>query len=519
MNWHITIIYVILTLQFHGQGGFKRQFYNPGSINNHATGIFQKPDGSYIAGGIVTDTIQGYLTNRLAIIGLDVNGHQQWLKKYGNHKFEYFSGGIATPWFYFDRNFLYHTGVVKDSLNKIYGVLIKFDLNGDTIWQKTYKDSSFKINCQRVTKSVDGGLLISGMKVDDSTVGNSPVLVIKTDTNGNELWRKSVNKGFPNTHDGKAILQDSASKKIVTVGYQTIGNASNWWFYDNILILDSLGNKLAQHNFAGPDGGTLTDLIQTKDGKFVAVGFKVYPQMIGGTNLRKSFAVKFDVNTPNPPIWRINFDKLVLNNVFSYIAELDNEDIMIGGTLDTMILHNMNNNNLIRLTRVDKNGAVKWNQYYNYKTNSPGTGNNMGLWSLNRTNDKGFIASIEIANSPMPNPFFFVKFDSTGCDSTLEYCEILASVGSNEKESLKNLVSLFPNPFKNEINIEINNGHTISENLGFRITNLLGKTLIEGNLKEHLNNKPINLVELPSGVYFFEAVIDNRKYHYKILKE
>ncbi len=87
-------------------------------------------------------------------------------------------------------------------------------LNGDTLWQKTYRDTLRDIYCQRVTKGVDGTLLISGVKFDVSTVGNNPLLVIKTDTNGVEIWRKEVNKNFPNDHDGKAILQDSASKKM-----------------------------------------------------------------------------------------------------------------------------------------------------------------------------------------------------------------------------------------------------------------------------------------------------------------
>src|SRR5205085_579713 len=66
-------------------------------------------------------------------------------------------------------------------------------------------------------------------------------LILKTDANGNELWRKKINKISPNVQDGKSIVQDSASKKIAIVGYQYINGTNN---YDNLLILDSLGTKI-----------------------------------------------------------------------------------------------------------------------------------------------------------------------------------------------------------------------------------------------------------------------------------
>ncbi len=136
-NWHThftlnmkirtTILFFFVQAILFSQGGFKRQFKLPGVINHLATGIYQKANGDYIAGGIIFDTVQGYSSNRLAIMGLNANGQLQWTKKYGSYKFEYFAGGMATPWFYFDGNFLYHAGVIRDSLNEIYGVLMKFD--------------------------------------------------------------------------------------------------------------------------------------------------------------------------------------------------------------------------------------------------------------------------------------------------------------------------------------------------------------------------------------------------------
>lgn len=102
-----------------------------------------------------------------------------------------------------------------------------------THFGKKYYDLYRDIICQMVTKSVDGGFLVTGLA---QSTGSNTLLLIKTDINGNELWRKYISKTAPNGQDAKIILQDSVSKKIVTVGYQYYpGNSIR----DNVVIFDS----------------------------------------------------------------------------------------------------------------------------------------------------------------------------------------------------------------------------------------------------------------------------------------
>lgn len=511
MKLRIGIVFLFLPLLFFSQGGFKRQFNLPGVVSNHSKGIYQKPNGDYIAGGIVIDTLQGFSFNRLAIMGLDANGQLQWSKKYGDLKFEYLAG-MGSPWFYYDGTFLYHAGSVRDSNNKYIGVFIKFDQNGDTVWQKRFYDTLQYVIPQMVTKSVDNGFLITGFFASPMII-NSPMMIIKTNSSGIELWRKKIHKSVPDAQEGKAILQDSASKKIVIVGNQAIGNSTNWWFYDNVLILDSLGNNLSQHHFTGSTGGALVDLIQTKDGKFVAVGNSISSQQVGSTNLVRSFAVKFDVNTPSPPIWKFLFDKLEFVNVFTYINELDNGDMMLGGTIDTLQLFNQTTNALIRLTRINKNGIVKWNKYYNYKFNAPNSDNNMGIWCLNPTSDKGYIAAIEVSNNPNPNPFFFVKFDSTGCDSTEEYCKLMAEVGVNEFNSQDINFRVYPNPAFNHIYFDLAD----IKKAELLISSLLGELLIQ--VPGYESKTPVSLETIEQGLYIYQLRSNGVVRSGKFLKE
>lgn len=526
----ILFIFIFSACLFHSYSqGFRTRYKEPHTANNSARAIFEISTGNYIGAGFATDTSSGYARSSLALMGLDALGQVQWVKKHHGGSIEYINNPFSRKSFFKQGNNLYFAGAARDSAGgngRMFGVLIKYNLNGDTIWRKTYHgaDSLEDVVPQMGTASVDGGFLMTGFFQHWGSSGSRPCLLIKTNVNGNELWRQQINKIGHNVSDGKAIIQDSTTKKIAIVGYQYIGTPNSFYASDHILVTDSVGTKLYQGKFSGSYGGQALDLIQTSDKKLLMVGQQFYQYSPQTFLKQKAFAVKFNINTPASSIWRIDQSHLVSNtDQFIDAIVLQNGNILIGGIIDSIIGPSspspLLSNTVAKFIVVDNNGNIKSKRYYDYYPKDTLLNQYHFLNSISLCSDNGWVTSMRSSAIPNPNPFFFIRYDSSGCDSTLEYCEMLASVGYNEKESLKNLISLFPNPFKNEINIEINNGHTISENLGFRITNLLGKTLIEGNLKVHLNNKPINLVELPSGVYFFEAVIDNRKYHSKILKE
>lgn len=478
---------LIYSLSLQAQGGFKRQFKLPYAFLNDSKAVFETTPNNYMAMGIVVDTLNGFTTNRLTFVGLNNQGQPQWVKKYGNAKFEHLNNVLISKWYVKEAGYLYYTGCVKDSNNKQLSVLLKVDFNGDTMWQKKYTDPSQDIICQMLTKSVDDGFLITGFA---QSTGNNPLLLIKTDNNGNELWRKYISKTNPNVHDGKVIIQDSASKKIVTIGYQYYpGNSLR----DNVVICDSLGNKISQQTYSGIYGGWLLDAIQTKDKKIVAVGKAIYPQTLGGTNLTKSFIVKFDINNPWPPIWKIDdVGPLVITNTFTRIHELDNEDLIVSGLQDTMQQHNLPTNNIQRLTRISKNGVVLWHKYYDYSPNH-NVDNNMQILGFEKTSDKGFVAAIEVVNTN-PNPFFIVKFDSTFCDSTPGYC---STVGLPETQIEPHDINIYPNPANDILNIELLNTNIIN----LSISNNLGQIILEEELNSIGNKTHIPVKSLPNGFY------------------
>lgn len=507
MRLYYSILIFLCSLLSLSQG-FKVRHYLPGVKNHLSKAIFETAPGNYIGGGIIVDSAQGIYSNRLCIMGLDAQGQVQWTKKYGNYKFEYLNNSLISRSFYKRGNNIYYTGCVKDSNNKYVGILVKFNLNGDTLWQKVFRDSQ-EVIPQLVTSSVDGGFLITGFF--QST--NRSVLLIKTDINGDELWRKKISKVNPDVNDGKAVLQDSASKKIVIVGYQYIVGSKS---YDNVLIVDSLGTKLNQLTFGGY-GGILVDLIQTKDSYFIAVGQKIYPTTVNGTNLIKSFALKFDVNNPSTLIWKLDsFDKLGFINFFTCIKELPNGDLLLTGAIDTLRLLNQNTNCLARLTLLKPNGVLVWNRYYNYKTNAANVNNHMGIRSIELTSDGGYVAAIECINFPNPNPFFFVKWDSLGCDSTLAYCQAM-TIGL-EKNSPGNAdISVYPNPGQGLFYLSVPEAEA-GEELWVNVTDLSGRIVKQVEIEQ--GKQLLDLKELSSGIYVVNVKDQKRTlYNGRLVKQ
>lgn len=503
MRYPCILIFFCLPFFILGQGGFRTRPLTPPGINSYSKFIFETSPGNYIAGGLISDTLNGSGVNSMVISGLNSTGQVLWTKKYRNKKLQYVYNTFVTRTFLKQGNFLYHACSVLDSNGKYNGALLKFNLNGDTLWQKIYRDTVFGLIPQMVTGSVDGGFLITGYFI----VGN-PCLLIKTDANGNELWRKKITKVTPSVLDGKAIIQDSASKKIVIVGYQFIGGTNS---FENVLILDSLGNKINQNSY-NSNGGILFDLIQTKDKKFVAVGQKIYPQTLGGYNLIRSFALKFDVDSPSVPLWKIDgYDELSLTNNFSCIYELDNGDMLIGGDLDTTHTKQLTDNYFHRLIKIDKNGNVISKRLYDYRKDT-GSTYSQSLSSLSPGQNGSILAAFQLYNAS-PNPFFFVKYDSTGCDSSAAHCATLNLVGIGETKTDETGLKIYPNPVKDFLSFET----TSTEEMEARFTDVLGREVTRQRMTQ--NNK-IDVRNLENGMYLI-TISRNKKIisKTKIIKE
>lgn len=473
------------------------------SLMGVARGVFQTNQGNYISCGIVVDSLNGQTFNRLAILSLNSSGDLQWIKKYGSINFEYLDNSFISRSFYRKGNSFFYTGCVRDSANKYIGVLIKFNLNGDTLWQKIFRDPNQDVVPQGLTSCEDGGFLLTGFFQNWVSPSNT-CLLIKTDANGVELWRKDLNKSAPNTQDGKAVFQDSITKKILIIGYQYIGNSSSWNTFDNIIILDSVGTVLTQKHF---NSAYLFDLLQTKDNKIIAIGATQEYSPTDNEYYHNSYMVKFNLNNPSLPIWKVtHYDQIARINNFNCITELLDGDILIGGAIDSIKTTDTILKTKVRFIKINPtNGNVIWRKDYSYPINDKSFYTEFAVTSLEATSDGGWVAAIRV-NNVYTMPLLYVKYDSIGCDTSAEWCKSVALGVSEFERSTGWHFDIYPNPSSKFIYLSAE--IPSNKKLDIEVHDLTGR-LIE-QFRMDSKSKEIEIFGYKDGVYIFNIIYEGR---------
>ena len=512
MRLFLLAIFITLFVFCKSQGGFHRTYYPAHSASSYCTDAFEAPNGQIILTGTTADTIKN--ANLLCIVGTDANGNFLWSKKYGRSTFEYLANGFISRSVITDANNFYLYSAALDSNNKYFSVFMKFDYNGDTLWQKKYYDPTDHLYIQGVTKSVDNGFLMTGFFEGSLET----TLLIKTDNNGNELWRKKIQKGTGiNTQVGHKIIQDSATGKIVIAGHQYEADQTqpaNFSGYANVIVTNSIGIVLSKMIYSGACGSGFRDLIQTRDKKCIAVGSIDQCNNYGGGSLgvrrKKGFIVKFDLNNLNPEILLKEFDTLSTTNHITAITELDNSDLVVIGHLDLSETLNQGNQTLIRIIKLDKNGNVKWKKYLDRDKIYENT---QEVTSINKMANGGFVMAGQVPfRYPAIKPYLLIKIDSIACDSSATHCATLNLVEIKEVVSGGIRFKIYPNPFKDQLSIETNypEADLILRDVSGRVVKRIRIT----------QNTSISLGELSSGMYLITLVRGKEIIHHeKIIKE
>jgi len=463
-----------------------------GSLSGTSGNVIETPTGTYIVIGVTQDTLKNKTVSRLTLVGTDSQGNFLWRKSYGRYNFEYLN--VISNGSVKDNNGFLISICVKDSVTPQFGALIKFNYNGDTLWQKKYKETlPDDLIALNFTKSVDGGYLITGFS--QSTTGTR-CLVLKTDINGNELWRKKIAKNAPNMNMGYSIVQDTVTKNLIITGLHYIGNSSSWTSQAMILILDSLGNNPIRKSIDNNNGGGLNNLIQLKDKNFIASGqWGVNPNY--GTSM--ATLIKFDIT--GKTIWLRVFPEVNTGNVFGTTVELKNEDIAAIAFTDAVI-----NPRRTEFLILNKNSQLKSRKYIGsaFYTQPPNQYATEAMPSMHLTSDKGFILSSWFPNKQAPHPYSIIKLDSTGCDTTEQWCTSVA-LGNEKLGMLNDKFKMFPNPATDVLNLELSN---YAENkLQIKITD------INGSVLENLELEPNQSFQLNSSAYspglYFVAISQN----------
>ncbi len=470
----------------------------------YSNDVIETTPNNYVIIGQTYDTIGAQLHWRLTLTGIDQNYNQIWKKSYGSNNFNYTHYLFGPIPIIKKGGFLLSTLFVQDSNYKQPGVFIKFNFNGDTIWQKKYYVNNDEFFITSVCPSVDNGFLITGaVQTSTPSYNGHPYsceYLLKTDENGNKLWDKRFYRAnLDETQIGYKIIQDSLTKKIIMVGAQDVGSTQ----YSNVMILDSLGNLITQRGSNGSFGSALLDIIKLKDDNYVGIGGTAHPDyIVNGDVTASSSLTKFDIN--GTLIFKKDFDTLTGNNTCNRILVNKNDDFYIGGALSTLYNHNMGINDLSRIMKIDKNGNLLWKKYFDNYTNNT---NQDGLSGMILSSDGNIVFTnyLNGGNVPRPLNYSFYKTDTSYCDVNAIGC--YTYVGINENELSKQKIKIYPNPVTNFCTINL------SELSNFKIVtidvkNTLGQILFKTTINEP--NYILNTSTFNGGLYFIIVTQNNQ---------
>jgi hypothetical protein len=185
------------------------------TVTGHS--IIRTSDGNYALAGETNTSA----TNNLDVylIKADINGNMIWNKTYGGTGVDTSSSLIQTS----DGGYAVAGSTTSFGDGTIDFWLTKLDANGNMQWNKTYGGAGSD-SASSLVQASDGGYVIAGT-TNSSGAGNTDAWIVKTDTNGNAQWNETL--GGPFNDAANAVVQTSDSG-FVYAGY--FSNSSTNYF-------------------------------------------------------------------------------------------------------------------------------------------------------------------------------------------------------------------------------------------------------------------------------------------------
>ena len=253
--------------------------------------VVQARDGGYAITGY-TNFFPGAKSD-MYLAKTDANGNLMWNKTYPDTLDGLGKSVIQTS----DGGYAIVGDKYLDDYAQADACLVKTDANGNMQWNKTFGGTNYDLG-NWVVQASDGGYAIAGTTYSFGIYYANPWL-IKTDINGNALWNKTYGGTIGGIRSGVNITGAYAHCVIQTsdggyaIGASTAPNdnlISLNWNYGAPYLVKTDANGTQQWNQTYLDdpasGYNVLQVVQTADGGYALGGARMYgsPYFSGDTN-------------------------------------------------------------------------------------------------------------------------------------------------------------------------------------------------------------------------------------------
>jgi len=232
-----------------------------GNSDSMGYGISQTSDLGYILVAEQTETKgPDDWPPDLWLIKTDSIGNIEWNKTYGGDDIDECYRVIQTN----DAGYLAVGGSCSYAIGGRDGWILKTDSNGEELWNKSFGGLSYDVFSE-VKQLIDSSILLAGTSITDN---KKDFWFIKTDKNGNISWEKTYDKGHDETLN--SFIQ------TIDAGYLLIGKRIEYYGDDSdayIIKTDSEGNEIWNQTYGGSKSEGFTTADITSDGGYIFTGY------------------------------------------------------------------------------------------------------------------------------------------------------------------------------------------------------------------------------------------------------
>jgi hypothetical protein len=463
-----------------------------GIDHDMAQSVIETSDGSYLTACKTLSYGSGDYD--IWLVKTDLYGDTLWTKTYGGTDGEYFPHIIETS----DQSFLiagfsfsYGSGSHNDS--DIW--LIKTDVNGDTLWTKTYGGYSWEYAAHiSVIETSDESYLIAGLTGSFGS-GLEDAWLIKTNMNGDTLWTKTYGGSL---YEGANSIIETSDQSYLFVGQTGSIDSAN--FNAWLVKTDHNGDTLWTKTFGELDWSRAYSVIETSDHSYLIAG-KFYSYDSGSAD---SWLIKtdYDGNT----LWTRTYGGSSYD-IFETVIETSDQTFLITGSTESFGSGERD----IWLIKTDLDGEPLWSQFYGGAQSDEGK-------SVIETSDQNYlIVGHTKSYGSGASDAWIIKTDSFG-NTTLP-----VSIQNEMVQLQSNSLLIAPNPMNNKCSFT----YTLHErsNISIDIYNINGTRVWSRDLDEQQggtyrnvwNAQDQNGANLGSGIYVLQISTSSWKESRKLI--